>query len=177
LSLSAEWVPRTIEVNGYVVHREKLGFEIASTGFSASVFSRFSQLAKHADVIHYHYPWPFMDMVHLVSRVKKPAVVTYHSDVIRQKKLGYLYRPLMRKFLSGVEKIVATSPNYLASSDVLGKYKDKIHVIPIGLDKTSYPEPPEKRLAFWRDKIGPKFFLFVGVLRYYKGLHILLDAA
>jgi rhamnosyl/mannosyltransferase len=28
----------------------------------------------------------------------------------------------------------------------------------------------------WRARVGPKFFLFVGVLRYYKGLHILLDA-
>ena len=28
----------------------------------------------------------------------------------------------------------------------------------------------------WRASVGDKFFLFVGVLRYYKGLHILLDA-
>ena len=30
---------------------------------------------------------------------------------------------------------------------------------------------------FWRQKLGPRFFLFIGVLRYYKGLHILIEAA
>ncbi|WP_117085003.1 glycosyltransferase, partial [Klebsiella pneumoniae] len=34
-----------------------------------------------------------------------------------------------------------------------------------------------QRLAYWREKVGERFFLFVGAFRYYKGLHILLDAA
>jgi rhamnosyl/mannosyltransferase len=72
---------------------------------------------------------------------------------------------------------VATSPNYLGSSTVLDRYRDKTRVITFGLDKSSYPEPEQARLDGWRAKLGPKFFLFVGVLRYYKGLHILLDAA
>jgi rhamnosyl/mannosyltransferase len=32
-------------------------------------------------------------------------------------------------------------------------------------------------LQYWQKKLGQKFFLFVGVLRYYKGLHILIEAA
>jgi glycosyltransferase involved in cell wall biosynthesis len=71
---------------------------------------------------------------------------------------------------------VATSPNYLATSDVLQRFKDKVEVIPIGLDPASYPAASEAKLAEWRQRVGPKFFLFVGNLRYYKGLHILLDA-
>jgi rhamnosyl/mannosyltransferase len=59
---------------------------------------------------------------------------------------------------------------------VLDRYRDKTRVITFGLDKASYPEPDQARLDHWRAKVGPKFFLFVGVLRYYKGLHILLDA-
>jgi rhamnosyl/mannosyltransferase len=134
-------------------------------------------LAKKADVIHYHFPWPFMDVVHFATMVKKPTVVTYHSDIIRQKHLLKLYRPLKWKFLGDMSRIVATSPNYLATSDVLAKYKHKVSVIPIGLDKTTYPEPSAEKLAYWRDRLGPKFFLFVGVIRYYKGLHILMEAA
>lgn len=76
-----------------------------------------------------------------------------------------------------MKRIVATSPNYLATSDVLAKYKHKVSVIPIGLDKATYPLPPSDILKKWREKLGPKFFLFVGVLRYYKGLHILIEAA
>lgn len=175
LSLTTERLERTVEIDGYLAHRARLDFQIASTGFSASAFLRFSQLAKTADVIHYHFPWPFADMVHFATRVKKPTLVTYHSDIIRQKYLLKLYRPLKRRFLGSMDRIVATSPNYLATSDVLVEYSEKVSVIPIGLDKATYPQP--ERLQFWREKLGLKFFLFVGVIRYYKGLHILMEAA
>jgi len=177
LSLTPNRVPRTIEIDGYLAHRARLNLQIASTGFSASAFLRFAQLAKQADVIHYHFPWPFMDVVHFATRVKKPTVVTYHSDIIRQKNLLKLYRPLQNKFLGDVDRIVATSPNYIATSDVLAKYKNKVSVIPIGLDKGTYPVPSSEKVAYWRDRLAPKFFLFVGVIRYYKGLHILIEAA
>jgi O-antigen biosynthesis rhamnosyltransferase len=177
LSLTREMVPRTVEVNGYHVHRAKLDLEIASTGFSTSAFLRFSQLAKKADVIHYHFPWPFMDVVHFATRIRKPTIVTYHSDITRQKSLLRLYRPLQNRFLGDVDCIVATSPNYLATSPVLARYREKVRVIPIGLGKTTYPRPHPEKLTKWRSLLGPRFFLFVGVLRYYKGLHILLEAA
>ena len=80
-------------------------------------------------------------------------------------------------FLASVDRIVATSPNYLSTSDVLTKFSDKVSVIPIGIDKATYPMPITDRLQYWREKVGQKFFLFVGVIRYYKGLHILVEAA
>ncbi|MEY3289671.1 MAG: hypothetical protein RLZZ419_1913 [Pseudomonadota bacterium] len=177
LSLTRNKNPITIEIDGYLAHRARLDFQIASTGFSLSALWRFYQLAKQADIIHYHYPWPFMDVVHFATRVCKPTVVTYHSDIIRQVHLNKFYRPLKHKFLECMDCIVATSPNYLATSMVLAKYKDRVKVIPIGLDKASYPEADPDRLQFWREKVGSKFFLFVGLIRYYKGLHILLEAA
>jgi rhamnosyl/mannosyltransferase len=177
LSLSKDKVDRTVEVDGHLSHRARMDFQIASTGFSASAFLRFSQLAKNADLIHYHFPWPFMDVVHFATRVNKPTVVTYHSDIVRQKNLLKLYRPLKRRFLTSVDRIVATSPNYLATSEVLAHYANKVSVIPIGLDKSSYPQPAPERLAYWKDQFGERFFLFVGVIRYYKGLHILLEAS
>lgn len=169
--------PRTIELDGYRVHRARRDLHIASTGFSISAFLRFAQLAKETDVIHYHFPWPFMDLVHFATRIKKPTVVTYHSDIIRQKHLLKIYAPLKDKFLGDVHRIVATSPNYLASSEVLTKYKSKVCVIPIGLDRSTYPASSPEKLDYWRRRIGQKFFLFVGVIRYYKGLHILMEAA
>jgi rhamnosyl/mannosyltransferase len=176
LSLAKNPKPDTIVSNMHSIHRAKLNFEVASTGFSLSAFYRFAQLAIDADLIHYHFPWPFMDLVHLLNHVKKPSVVTYHSDIIRQKYLCKIYSPLMHKFLSSVDGIACTSKNYLLSSDVLAQYQDKVHVIPIGLDKASYPQVDMNRLQYWSNQFGPKFFLFVGVIRYYKGLHVLLEA-
>jgi glycosyltransferase involved in cell wall biosynthesis len=177
LSLTTDRFAPTIEIDGYFAHRAKLDLQIASTGFSVSAFWRFAQLVKKADIVHYHFPWPFMDVVHFATRVTKPTLVTYHSDIIRQNHLLKIYRPLKLKFLSSVDRIVATSPNYLATSNVLKQFKDKVSVIPIGMNKATYPQPAPDRLQYWREKIGPKFFLFVGVIRYYKGLHILLEAA
>jgi len=176
LSLSRGRDLAPFEYDGYTVHRVPLDVEVASNAVSLRAIGRLARMARAADVVHYHFPWPFMDLAHFLARVDKPTVVTYHSDIVRQKVLLRLYRPLMHRFLDSVDTIVATSPNYLATSAVLDRYRDKTRVITFGLDKSSYPAPDAARLAHWRARVGDKFFLFVGVLRYYKGLHILLDA-
>jgi len=161
---------------GHRVRRMPLDLEIASNGMSLAAIGELKRLAAQADVVHYHFPWPFADLAHFAARIDKPSVVTYHSDIVRQKLLLKLYSPLKNRFLTSVDAIVATSPNYMASSAVLDRYRDKTRIITYGLDKRIYPEPQQDRLERWRKQVGPKFFLFVGVLRYYKGLHILLDA-
>jgi len=176
LSLSRARDLHPIAFEGHTVHRVPLDFEIASNACSFAALGALARLAREADVVHYHFPWPFMDLAHFVARVRKPTVVTYHSDIVRQKSLLRLYQPLKHRFLRSVDAIVASSPNYLASSPVLARYPGKTSVIPFGLDQTSYPQPDPARLAYWRERVGPKFFLFVGVLRYYKGLHVLLEA-
>jgi rhamnosyl/mannosyltransferase len=177
LTLSPNIIPPELIINNHKVFRCQLDIEIASTGFSLSVLQKFRELAADADIIHYHFPWPFMDVLHFAAHVNKPTVLTYHSDIVRQWFLLQFYRPLMLHFLSSVDRIVASSPNYLETSSVLGHFSNKVRVIPYGLDKASYPIPSDERCANWRRRIGEKFFLFVGILRYYKGLHILLDAA
>lgn len=176
LTLTRDTGPARIEFEGHTVHRARLDFEIASTGFSAGAIRQLARLARDADVIHYHFPWPFMDLAHFLARIDKPSVVTYHSDIVRQKNLLRVYGPLKRGFLRSVDTIVATSPNYLASSPVLKRFEHKTRTITYGLDKTIYPQPPQSLKDQWRARCGERFFLFVGVLRYYKGLHILLDA-
>ena len=164
------------DFEGHRVHRVPMDVEIASNGMSFAAFGELRRRAALADVVHYHFPWPFADLAHFVARINKPSLVTYHSDIVRQKMLLRLYQPLKHRFLQSVDTIVATSPNYMASSAVLDRYRDKTRIITYGLDKSIYPEPQQERLDHWRTQVGEKFFLFVGVLRYYKGLHILLDA-
>jgi glycosyltransferase involved in cell wall biosynthesis len=167
---------RPFEFEGHTVRRVPLDLEIASNGIALAAFGELKRRAAECDVVHYHFPWPFMDLAHFVARIRKPTLVTYHSDIVRQKTLLRLYQPLKHKFLQSVDTIVATSPNYLASSAVLDRYRDKTRTITYGLDKSIYPQPEQARMDQWRAQVGGKFFLFVGVLRYYKGLHILLDA-
>ncbi|EHL29313.1 glycosyltransferase [Legionella drancourtii] len=176
LSLSKDWQETEITHEGIKNLCYKENFSIASNSISFSLLRDFNKIAQKTDVIHYHFPWPFADVLHLFWRIKKPSVLTYHSDIVRQQQLLFFYRPLMNRFLSSVDRIVATSPNYLASSPTLQKYKDKVTAIPIGLNRASYPVPTAEQYTYWRNSFGNRFFLFIGVLRYYKGLHILLDA-
>lgn len=176
LTLTPEKNPVEKIIDGHKVHRCHTNIEIASTPFSISAISKFKELAKTADIIHYHFPYPFADMLHFITGIKKPTVVSYQSDIVKQKKLLKIYTPLQNKFLKDVTSIVATSPNYVASSPVLEKFKEKVTVIPNGIDQNSYPLATEELTQSWKNKLPKKFFLFVGVLRYYKGLHILIEA-
>jgi len=167
-----------IQIDGAEVHCYPLLFEIASCGFSLQLFKDFKQQTEWADIVQYHAPWPFADLMHIVCRIKTAAIITYHSDVIRQKILMRFYGPLMHLFLHRAEVIVATSDNYLNSSKTLKKYKEKTRVIPLGIAdfKSNAGDEHKESTTQLRDKWGESFFLFIGVLRYYKGLKYLLQA-
>ena len=158
------------------VHSYGRSLEVASCGFSWTMLKNFHKEVQWADLVHYHYPWPFADFLHILCQVQRPVVLTYHSDIVRQKILGLLYSPLMFKFLSSVNRIVATSDNYLRSSKVLAGYTNKTSVISLGLKPDTYTEATLENIYAWERKLGRNFFLFIGVLRYYKGLYTLLEA-
>ena len=167
---------RHIGLPGHQVERVESRFKIASVELSWPALRRFRELAAEADVVHYHFPWPMGDIAHLLMQIRKPSVVTYHADIQRQRNLLAMYRPLMHRFLSGVDRIVATSPYYVATSDVLGRYRSKVEVVPLGLAQSYYPTPKDALVRRWKERIGSPFFLFVGVFRYYKGLPVLIEA-
>ncbi|HEN3623969.1 TPA: glycosyltransferase family 4 protein [Yersinia enterocolitica] len=165
------------KIGTHTVYCSPVNFEVASTPFSFQAIKDFKKLAQQSDIIHYHFPFPFMDMVHFISGINKPTVVSYHSDIVKQKNILKIYTPLMNLFLGSVSRIVAASPNYVATSATLKKFSRKVSVIPYGLDEDSYPTPLPERIDFWKSKFGTRFFLFIGAFRYYKGLHILIEAA
>jgi glycosyltransferase involved in cell wall biosynthesis len=165
-----------INLPGHQVERVASRFKIASVELSWRALLRFRQLARDADVVHYHFPWPMGDIAHLLTQVRKPSIVTYHADIQRGRGLLTAYRPVMHRFLRGVDRIVATSPNYAETSDVLQLYKKKLEVVPLGLTRNFYPTPSDALVRQWKERIGGPFFLFVGVFRYYKGLPVLIEA-
>jgi glycosyltransferase involved in cell wall biosynthesis len=177
-SLSKNPVPGKIESEEGLIVRVKRSFEIASCGFCIGGLAEFRRQVEWADIVHYHFPWPFADVMHALAGYPRPSVLTYHSDIVRQKVLASLYSPLMNHFLASMQRIVATSPNYYATSDVLSKFSDKVDIVPIGIQRESYPvlESGSRVREEAEKEFGRGFFLFVGVLRYYKGLHILLNA-
>jgi rhamnosyl/mannosyltransferase len=157
--------------------RARSWFEIASCDFGGlSALRLCREIADQNDIIQIHYPWPFADMIlPFIRKRNQPVVVTYVSDIVRQKGLGQLYAPLRRYLLGTAKRIVASSPNYVESSEILREYRNKLVCIPHCLEESTLPNKSLE--AEWADKFGRDFFLFIGVLRYYKGLDFLLAAA
>lgn len=166
----------TIKKDFYKLHFAKTNLNIASTTFSFSAIKKFNELAKQVDIIHYHFPYPYADLLQTICRSNKPYIVTYHSDIIKQKRLMMLYKPLMKKFLNGARYILPTSPNYLDTSETLREIKVSKKVIPMSLNCDDY-RINDKNYQHWKKNIGfEKFFIYIGGLRYYKGLDVLIDA-
>ncbi|MDD2809707.1 glycosyltransferase, partial [Rhodoferax sp.] len=159
--------------------RARSWFELASCDFGGlDAVQRCRAAAAQCDIIQIHYPWPFADMLlPFVRRREQPVLVTYVSDIVRQNSLGLgqLYAPLRRKLLGVAASVVASSPNYAQSSVVLRDYQHKLTFIPHCLEDA--PPIDVSLCEHWRAQLGQNFFLFVGVLRYYKGLNFLLQAA
>ena len=168
--------PRVLETEEGQVIRVKKHFEIASCGFCLTGLAEFKEQVLWADIVHYHFPWPFGDLMHLLTSVNKPSVVTYHSDVVRQKALDRIYQPIRSSFFRSVHKVIATSQNYANSSELLRQMPDKLEIIPLGLDESTLPKVEDTFVTEVEAKFGRNFMLFIGVMRYYKGLHFLLDA-
>ncbi|WED26884.1 glycosyltransferase [Vibrio sp. DW001] len=168
---------KTIHYQGAEVIFFQRDFSIKSNCFSFSMFCNIKSHFEWADVVNFHYPWPSGDLLVPLINSNKPIVVTYHSDIIRQKLLKSVYSPLEKYFLNRADALVPTSKNYLESSETLANYKSKCSVIPLGVDFSEYDAVDAEVKVEMRDKVGSGFFLFVGVLRYYKGLQYLLEAA
>ena len=168
----------TVETPGATIYCYPMSFEIASCGFSWSLWKEFKDLSEWADVIHYQFPWPFADFIALTRQPhSKPYIVSYQSDIIRQNRLYKLYQPLMKKFLAKAASIVATSQKYILSSPVLSNLKQPVTLIPNGIESELDSASYQKEKKRYEGIYGRNFFLFLGVFRYYKGLNYLLEAA
>ena len=134
--------------------------------------------ARRYDVFHFHAVWPFAEMIDWLAVGRGPRrVVTYHADVLGREPFNSLYRPLLRRFLDRCDTVVATSRAYAQSSPVLSRLERPPQAIPLALNPHSYPAVEPSRVDEWRARLGVGFFLFLGMLRPYKGLDTLIAAA
>lgn len=133
---------------------------------------------EEVDIIHFHHPFPLGEVSYLLSKPSAKLVVTWHSDIVSQKNALRIYRPVLLVFLRRVDVILATSPNYVQSSPFLSTFRDKCQVVPLGIDVNKFKRMPQMdaEVQTIRSLYGSKIVLYIGKLRYYKGLEYLIQA-
>lgn len=131
---------------------------------------------SRADIVHLHWPHPTAVLAYLASGHTGRLVVTYHSDIVRQKFMAKLFWPVLRRALNRAEAIVVASPNYVESSPVLRRFRSKCRVIPFGVPLEEFERFDPAEVARIRERFGPRIVLGVGRLIYYKGFEHLVRA-
>lgn len=168
--------PRTVieEIEGVPVIKAGCPLRISGAPISPSFYAWMRRLKP--DIAHLHFPNPPGELGQLLLGRSRRFVLTYHSDIVRQRYLLRLYRPFLWKVLAKADRIIATSPHYIRSSPYLSRFADKCAVIPLGIDLRPFETVDNDRVQAIRRRYGSPLLLFVGKLRYYKGLEYLLQA-
>ncbi len=133
-------------------------------------------MSNGADILHFHLPFPLAAVSHLLMRPPgKRVMITYHSDIVRQKKWLTVYGPFLHRFLHEADKIMPTSPNLMEHSEHLKCFKGKCVVVPLSVDLKIFSN--RRRRSRERDfRTDRKMVLTVGRLNYYKGVEYLIEA-
>ena len=161
-------------VDGVPVRRLGTWLKAASTCFTPVLPAAIRE--ARPDLVHLHLPNPAAVLSCFAAGFRGPLVVTYHSDVVRQRMLNSLYTPCVHRLLDRCAAIVVASPNYLASSPVLARHRDRCHVIPFGIRCEEFARCDPAAVAQERRRFGTRLVLSVGRLVYYKGFQHLVRA-
>lgn len=130
------------------------------------------------DILHLHLPCPTVVLATLMAGKKQaPWVVSYQSDIVRQKITGAMYAPFQRRFFSQVSRIFVSSQNLLNTSRALKGFEDRCQIVPLGIS----PEEPGEQDRAEAEEVrarcqGKPIILFIGRFRWYKGLPVLIEA-
>jgi rhamnosyl/mannosyltransferase len=125
-----------------------------------------------ADLIVLHEPNPWALLCYAIARPAAPLFIWYHSDVVRPAlQYALFYAPFARFAYGRARRIIVSSPALARHAAVLAPYRDRLRVIPFGIDPAAWmtaaaASPPERE----------PFVLFAGRHVAYKGVDVLLRA-
>lgn len=139
----------------------------------------YSEIRKsNADIYHLHFPNPTGELAYLAAGAPGKLILTYHSDIIRQKLLRGLYKPFLKKLLARADLIMVSSPNIIESSDWLRPVRGKCRVIPFAIDASQFKlnDDISTKAHTIRKRFGSPIVFFLGRLIYYKGVEFLIKA-
>lgn len=165
------------EPTGYRLFRVPLTTILFSTPISFRFFGVYRRIRNDYDIVHWHLPNPIAAVAPLLFPTRGKVVLHWHSDIVKQKALLRIYRPFQKMLLRRADQIIVTSQNYFQGSQDLQPYKNKVRVIPIGVDMKHLICPEGTSQGIKASYQGKKIILSIGRLTYYKGFRYLIESA
>jgi len=147
----------------------------AATKLAPKMITMLRKMAKNYDIIHVHHPDPMACLALFLSNYKGHVVLHWHSDILKQKTLLRLYKPLQSWLIKRADIIVGTSPVYVQQSNFLKDVQSKVDYIPIGVDVDEELSPLKEQIK--QDYLNKKIIFSLGRLVEYKGYDYLIKSA
>jgi glycosyltransferase involved in cell wall biosynthesis len=167
---------------GITVTRCGIIKKLFSQSLSVSFYGHLKRLFAgfKPDIVHFHTPNP-LGSVYLLCLIpeKTKLIVHWHSDIVEQGFLYTFYHPIEKKLLHRADKILVTSPTYVAGSKPLSLWKDKLHLIPntVNVQKLTPEKADGQAIEKIRNHYDRKKIIFTfGRHVPYKGLSYLINA-
>jgi glycosyltransferase involved in cell wall biosynthesis len=161
-------------INGVSITRLATPITIASTPICMGMARAIRSIQP--DLLQIHFPNPFAVLAYLLSGYRGPLIITWHSDVVRQRVMNAFLKPLVAQTLKRASAIIATSPNYVRSSPSLRSLGNRLRIIPYGIHNEDYRRRDNAAVENIRRRYGSNIVLGVGRLIYYKGWEYLISA-
>jgi glycosyltransferase involved in cell wall biosynthesis len=131
-------------------------------------------------LVHLHMPNPMGDLSTRFLPRHTPLVVTWHSDIVRQRLLLKAYWPMLRALLDRADRVIAFTPKHVESSTQVTQVPpEKLRIVPIGIDPAPLALTAEvaHEMALLRSQLGHGPIVFtLGRHVYYKGYSYLVEA-
>jgi rhamnosyl/mannosyltransferase len=149
--------------------------QLSATMISPAMILKLRKIQCEYDIVHIHHPDPMACLALLLSGYKGKVLLHWHGDILKQKILLKLYRPLQRWLINRADVIVGTTPIYVQHSPFLQKVQDKTTYIPIGV--APLVADPDQVNRIEKQYSGKKIVFSLGRMVEYKGYEYLIKAA
>lgn len=171
--------------NNVELYRYSKNFSIGAANISPKLL--YKPLGHEVDIVHAHAgnpPAPIAAYWY-AKKKHKPFVVSCHGDVqwnwggfVRRTSVCLYGKYILDKILSYADVVISASEYYINNSKFLWKYRDKIVVIPYGINLADFDIQYLKDEC--RAKLGlpsdDRIVLFLGGFAPHKGPDVLLKA-
>lgn len=170
------------EVDGVRVYRVGSRLTVSRQALSLSYFTMMRRALREfkPDIIHFHWANPFPAAV-LLTMIPKNVrlVVHWHMDIIKQKRIYPLIKPVETALLKRANIVAVTSPQYRDGSVPLQPFRDKVRIVPNAIDESVLVlhDDDTGKIDGLKQRYGGKpIVFFIGRHIQYKGLPYLIEA-